>query len=336
MSKRVRLPAATAISVLALTNLGWSRALASSGESSTVRPPGAQPGNKSSTTSLKTSVDETRAPRLISLAPSNTELLCSIGAASEIVGVCSFCDFPGSLADVSKVGTFVSANLERLSRIKPDRVLLVSGQEMLAAQLSHNNFKTLTLDNTHLENIATNLRALGRLARRDSEAKTVAADFEEALKGLQAIVQPAAAKRAPTVFYCVWPQPLMAAGRDSFLNEILTTCGGVNIAGNVPAAYPRYSMEQLVLKDPDVIILPFEARGQSFLEKAPWTMLKAVKEKRLYFLPDQKHDMLSRPTLRVLKGIAWLTAILHPEVAPQLNEWQKSATYLRCAAKGSF
>ncbi|MBU6450521.1 MAG: ABC transporter substrate-binding protein [Cyanobacteria bacterium REEB67] len=335
MSKRVRLPAATAISVLALTNLGWSRALASSGESNTVPPPGTQPGSKNSAALLKDTVATTH-PRLISLAPSNTELLCSIGAASEIVGVCSFCDFPGSVGDVSKVGTFVSANLERLSRIKPDRVLLVSGQEMLAAQLSHNNFKTLTLDNTHLENIAGNLLSLGRLAHKESEAKAVAADFEQSLQALRAIVQPAAAKHAPTVFYCVWPQPLMAAGRDSFLNEVLTTCGGTNIAGTVPAAYPRYSMEQLVLKNPDVIIMPFEARGQSFLEKTPWTMLKAVKEKRLYFLPDQKHDMLSRPTLRVLKGIAWLTAILHPEVAPQLNEWQKSASYLQCAAKGSF
>jgi iron complex transport system substrate-binding protein len=319
-----------------LTNLGWSKALASSSESATTKPAGNQPGNKSGASALKNAVDTAKAPRLISLAPSNTELLCSIGAASEIVGVCSFCDFPGKVGDVSKVGTFVSANLERLSRIKPDRVLLVSGQEMLAAQLGHNNFKTLTLDNTHLENISANLLVLGRLARKESRAKAVAADFEQTLKSLREIVPDPATKTAPTVFYCVWPQPLMAAGRDSFLNEVITACGGTNIAGHVPAAYPRYSMERLVLKNPDVIILPFEARGQSFLEKAPWTMLKAVKEKRLYFLPDQKHDMLSRPTLRVLKGIAWLTAILHPEIGQKLAAWQKSETFLRCAERGSF
>ncbi len=127
----------------------------------------------------------------------------------------------------------------------------------------------------------------------------------------------------------------MTAGRDCFLNEVLTTCGGTNIAGNIAASYPRYSMEQLVLKNPDVIILPFEARGQSFLNKAPWTMLKAVKENRLYYLPDQKHDMLSRPTLRVLKGMAWLASILHPERQAELATWQKSDCFIRALKSGS-
>jgi ABC-type Fe3+-hydroxamate transport system substrate-binding protein len=88
-------------------------------------------------------------------------------------------------------------------------------------------------------------------------------------------------------------------------------------------------MEQLVLKNPDVIILPYEARGQSFLTKTPWTMLKAVKNKRLYFLPDQKHDMLSRPTLRVLNGMSWLASILHPERQNELTAWQKSDNFVK-------
>jgi iron complex transport system substrate-binding protein len=266
-------------------------------------------------------------PRLISLAPSNTELLCSIGAKSEIIGVCSFCDYPQDVTGIKKVGTFVSANLERLCGLKPDYVLLVSGQEMLSSQLLHNHFKTIVLDNTHLDNIGPNLQKLGHLTGKTEEAATAAHNFDLTLSALKAIVPPD--KRSPKVFYCVWPQPLMTAGRDCFLNEVITACGGINIAGDVAASYPRYSMEQLVLKNPDVIILPFEARGQSFLSKAPWTMLKAVKENRLYFLPDQKHDMLSRPTLRVLNGMEWLASILHPERQVALTAWQKSETFTR-------
>jgi len=269
--------------------------------------------------------------RLISLAPSNTELLCSIGAKSEIIGVCSFCDYPQDITGINKVGTFVSANLERLCGLKPDYVLLVSGQEMLSSQLMHNHFKTVVLDNTHLENIATNLQKLGQLTGKTKEASYAAHNFELSLGALRTIVPPD--KAWPTVFYCVWPQPLMTAGRDCFLNEVITACGGINIAGDVAASYPRYSMEQLVLKNPDVIILPYEAMGQSFLTKAPWTMLKAVKEKRLFFLPDQKHDMLSRPTLRVLNGMAWLTSILHPERQGQLAAWQKSDSFIKAQAQ---
>jgi iron complex transport system substrate-binding protein len=269
--------------------------------------------------------------RLISLAPSNTELLCSIGAKNEIIGVCSFCDYPQAVTGINKVGTFVSANLERLCGLKPDYVLLVSGQEMLSSQLSHNHFKTVVLDNTHLENIGQNLQTLGQLTGRTREAADAAHNFERALTALRAIVPPG--KTSPRVFYCVWPQPLMTAGRDCFLNEVITACGGINIAADVAASYPRYSMEQLILKNPDVIILPCEARDQSFLRKAPWTMLKAVKEKRLYFLPDQKHDMLSRPTLRVLNGMSWLASILHPERCNDLAAWQKSDCFVKAQAQ---
>jgi iron complex transport system substrate-binding protein len=271
-------------------------------------------------------------PRLISLAPSNTELLCSIGAKSEIIGVCSFCDYPQDVTGIKKVGTFVSANLERLCGLKPDYVLLVSGQEMLSAQLAHNHFKTVVLDNTHLDSIGHNLQKLGHLTGNTKEAEGAARNFELTLAALRAIVPPG--KDSPTVFYCVWPQPLMTAGRDCFLNEVITACGGINIAGDVAASYPRYSMEQLVLKNPDVIILPYEAKGQSFLNKAPWTALRAVKDKRLYFLPDQKHDMLSRPTLRVLSGMSWLASILHPDRQATLAAWQKTDSFIKTQGQG--
>ena len=273
--------------------------------------------------------------RVISLAPSNTELLCSIGAGSDIIGVCTFCDYPQAVTGIKKVGTFVSVNLERISGLKPDYVLLVSGQEMLSSQLKHNHFKTMLLDNTHLQNIGKNVQKLGQLTGKIKEAEAAAQNFDLSLNALSTVLQSkttsgaSPAKAKPTVFYCVWPQPLMTAGRDCFLNEVITACGGINIAGDVAASYPRYSMEQLVLKNPDVLILPYEARGQSFLGRDPWTMLKAVKEKRLFFLPDQKHDMLSRPTLRVLSGMAWLASILHPELEGPITAWQKSDSFVK-------
>ncbi|MBS1999513.1 MAG: ABC transporter substrate-binding protein [Cyanobacteria bacterium SZAS LIN-2] len=304
-----------------------SAALASSADSAT----GQKHGNASP--AVDRSHKHAGEARLISLAPSNTELLCTIGAKSEIIGVCSFCDYPQDVSGINKVGTFVSANMERLCRLKPDYVLLVSGQEMLAAQLAHNHFKTLILDNSHLANIGKNLKKLGEISGKAKEADNAAKNFDLALQNLGDILprkdqrDATEKQKAPSVFYCVWPQPLMTAGRDSFLNEVITACGGINIAGDVPASYPRYSMEQLILKNPDVIILPYEARGQSFLTRAPWTMLKAVKEKRLYYLPDQKHDTLSRPTIRVLSGIAWLATILHPERRDAIAAWQKSNCY---------
>lgn len=254
--------------------------------------------------------------KIVSMAPSNTELLFSVGAGKQIVGVCSFCDHP-SVASTSKVGSFVSVNLERLARLKPDMVLLVSGQEELAAKIRPHHIECVIVDNTHLSDIGTNLREVARLSGHDVAGDRAARHFESAMANLAQIV--AKAKNRPKVFYCVWPQPLMTVGRDSFLNELITACGGTNIAADLKTGYPRFSLERLVLNNPDVIILPYEARNQTFLKKAPWNRLKAVRQNRVYYLPDQKNDMLSRPTLRVIKGMAWLTSIFHPELKAELE-----------------
>lgn len=256
--------------------------------------------------------------KIVSLAPSNTELLCSVGARNEITGVCAFCDYPGDLQGVDKVGTFVSANIERLARLKPDLILLVSGQEQLADKLKHHHFRTIILDNSNLSDISANLKQLGKLSGHQADGEKAAQSFEEKLAAMTKIIRRSSGE--PRVFYCVWPHPLMTVGKKSFLDQLITTCGGINVAGELNAAYPTFSLERLVLSNPDVIILPFEARGQNFIGQAPWNKLKAVKEKRVYYLPDTKNDMLSRPTMRVLKGIQWLAEVLHPELATQLRD----------------
>ncbi len=260
-------------------------------------------------------------PTIVSLAPSNTELLCTVGAGSQIIGVCSFCDYPQDTRQITQVGTFVSANLERLARLKPDLVLLVSGQEQLAAKIQHHKFNTVLIDNTHLSDISKNIKQLGQLTGHNESSAQAAQKFDLSLSSLATIIDKN--KDKPKVFYCVWPQPLMTVGKNSFLNEIITACGGTNVAGEINVSYPRFSLEKLVLSNPDVIILPFEARNQSFIKTPPWSRLKAVRENRVYYLPDQKNDMLSRPTMRVIKGIAWLAGICHPNNKVELEKWSQ-------------
>lgn len=270
-------------------------------------------------------------PRVVSLAPSNTELLCSVGAREQIIGVSSFCDYPKEVTGIAKVGTFISANLERLARLKPDLVLLVSGQEELAAKIKNHKMKTIVVDNNKLTDIGKNLKALGRLTGHCQEGEAAAQKFEGRLQELAQIVEKS--KHKPKVFYCVWPQPLMTAGKASFIDDIITSCGGTNIAGDMAASYPRFSLERLVLSNPDVIVMPFEARNQAFIKQSPWNKLQAVREQHIYYLPDQKNDMLSRPTLRVLKGMAWLGGVFHPELAKELANWAEPTQTRKTASK---
>ncbi len=258
-------------------------------------------------------------PRIVSLAPSNTELLFSLEAGESLVGVSMYCDYPPEAKKRAKVGTFTAVNLERLARLKPDAVLLVNGQEALATTMRRRHFNVVVLHNDSLSQISTNLRTLGALTGNASTADRTADSLSQCLKKLAAITE--SASRTPTVFYCVWPQPLLTAGGKSFLNEVITASGGTNIARHLQTAYPHFSLERLVIANPEVIVLPFQARGQKFLTRAPWSSLSAIKNGRVFFLPEQDLDNLSRPTLRILNGLYWLSIRLHPELSRSLDTW---------------
>jgi ABC-type Fe3+-hydroxamate transport system substrate-binding protein len=264
-------------------------------------------------------------PSIVSLAPSNTELLIDAGAEKSLVGACSNCanhlqNARPMLAKVPVAGSFISANLERLTQLKPDIVLLVSGQEAVQAMLKKHGFNVVLLNNQKLRDIPENLTTVGKLSKTESKASALSSKFEAALKALAKITS--SAKSRQKVFYCIWPQPLLTIGKSSFLNDAITACGGDNIAANLPQAYPQFSVERLLMANPDIVILPYEVKNMNLSKRFPWNKLRAVKENRLFFLPAPKDDMLARPTMGVLKGLYWLSIKIHPELKKQLDEWR--------------
>lgn len=272
---------------------------------------------------------ETKAPTasVVSLAPSNTELLLNVGARKVLAGVCTNCpqvlpNADENLKNVPIVGTFVTANLERLIRVKPNAILLVSGQEAIAHMLKMKGFNVVLLKNDKLADIPENLHRVGALSKTERNADALSRKFNQALKDLSAIVNGANSK--PKVFYCTWAQPLLTVGKNSFLNDIITTCGGANIAADMGQPYPHFSAERLILADPDVVILPYDAKDQALFKRFPWNKLRAVRESKLFYSPLPKDDMLSRPTMGVLDGLYWLTIKIHPELKPRLAKWRSS------------
>ena len=112
--------------------------------------------------------------KIVSYAPSNTELLYSIHADNELIGTCTYCDFPLAVEEKENSVRLSPANIERLSRLKPDSVVLVSGQESLSGMLMHNGFHVRLLQNTKLSDIGDNLRALGALTSHEKNAQELA------------------------------------------------------------------------------------------------------------------------------------------------------------------
>jgi iron complex transport system substrate-binding protein len=261
-----------------------------------------------------------KAQRLISLAPSNTELIYSLKSGDKLIAVSESCDFPAEAKGKEKVGNFSSVKMEKIAKLKPDLIVLVSGQEKLDNDLKKHHFSTVVLDNSSITKIGKNLRQLGDICKQEAEAKRLSAAFENSIQELKALTE--ADKSKPKVFICVWPQPLMSAGKSSFMNEGITIAGGTNCTGDLPQPYPRINQERLLLMQPDIILIPHELGSDKFWTKSPWTSLKAVKEKHVYVLPQHETDCLARPTLRYLDALYWLAMRLHPGIKSSIDNWK--------------
>ena len=279
--------------------------------------PPAQSSEKSNLLAAKSTA------RLISIAPSNTELVYSLHAEKQLLGVSDVCDFPPDARSKTRVGNLSSLKMEKIAGLKPDLVLLVSGQESLAHNLKKHGFNTLLLDNSSIYNIGRNLQEIARSCKKESEAKQLSAAFESSIQELKALT--AQDKKKLKVFVCVWPQPLMSAGKGSFINEGVTIAGGVNCTGDMPQAYPRVNQEKLILLQPDFVLVPQEQSKEKFWTRSPWNSLKAVREDRVLVLPQHETDCLTRPTLRFIDALYWLAIKLHPTMKKPIDDWHAKA-----------
>lgn len=278
------------------------------------------------------------AKRLISTAPSNTELIYSLNAGRSLVGVSESCNFPPEAKSKEVISSFNSLKMEKVAQLKPDCIFLVSGQESLAHNLKKHGFNSVLLDNSSIENISKNLLAIGKVTKQENEAVALGKAFDMAIRKLKKLTS--SDKKLPRVFICVWPQPLMSAGKSSFMNEGVTIAGGINCTGDLPQPYPRVNQERLVLLKPDLIIVPAEQSREKFWDKAPWISMKAVKEKRIYVVPQHETDCLTRPTLRYIDALSWLACKLHPELKTAIDNWHSEAVeslkVLKSDQKSSF
>lgn len=260
-------------------------------------------------------------PRIVSLAPSNTELVCALGGIDNLVAVSDVCDFPVEVLKKPKVGSFVALKMEKLAALKPDMVLLVNGQERALINLQQHKIPASLLSNHSIADIAANTCTIGKSLGKEKLSGDMARELRDSVGKFKTIV--AAAKSKPRVFICVWPSPLMTAGATSFVSEAVTTCGAENIAAGIKSDYPVISLEKLVVAKPDVIIFPHEAVSQDFWQKGVWKTLPASRNGKLFFLPPPADDPLLRPTFRVLEGLYWVGTRVHPELSAQLEEWRR-------------
>ena len=251
--------------------------------------------------------------RIVSLAPSITEMLFSLGLDDQIVGVTEFCDYPVDAKSKAKVG-YANPNAETIIALRPDMVLAPKDflRPDLQAKLEQLKISVFVLDAKTVEDIPLQIHTLGSMFEKTSVANEVTQQMRQRMAELRGKVERLPTKR---VLYVLNSQPLISVGPGSFIHQMIGLAGGVNVAAQAGVAYPRLSMETVLKEDPEVLIFP---SGQ--VETVPrseqqqwrrWDSLSAVKQQQLH---EVSSNLLNRPGPRVIEGLEQLVRVIHPEL----------------------
>lgn len=216
--------------------------------------------------------------RIVSLSPSNTEILFAIGAGKNVVGVTNYCDYPAEALLVSKVGDFYRLDPERIISLEPDLVLAdASLQEEIIHQLERAGIWIIPIKNEKMEDILEGISKISSLTGHEEEGRVLRESLEEKLHPMQKIEQDQNRKK---VFIEVWDRPLLTVGKTSHLNDLVEQAGGVNVAYEDTRSYFEWNIEKLYQADPDIYIRLRGTDMGSRAEKLPDKLraLRAVRE----------------------------------------------------------
>lgn len=251
--------------------------------------------------------------RIVSLAPSITEILFAIGLDQEIVGVTEFCNYPPAASDKPKVG-YSQPNLESIVALRPE--LIVAPKSFLRVDLLNRleqlKIPTFLLDPRTVEDILTHVRVLGRMVGRVPESLKVS---ESIRKKITRLTERLTGRRRPTLLFVLNTDPLMTVGPGSYIHQLIELAGARNAAESAGTPYPRLSIEEVLRRNPEFLLFPmgrFEGIPQAEQDQwRRWTSLEAVKRNQLVQI---NADVLNRPGPRVIEGLESLVRILHPDV----------------------
>lgn len=242
--------------------------------------------------------------RIVSTAPSNTEILFALGLGDRLVGVTRFCNYPPAAAKKPKIGD-MNVNSEAVLALKPDLVL-AHGMLNNAAipRLEKLGLTVFAIDPKTLGEVSRDIRTVGKITGRPKTADKVAGKIDGAIKSVRAS---RAKKPSPEVLVVIQSNPLWAAGPKTFVDEMLGIAHAKNVAADARPGFVPFSRELAISRNPDVIITGLPSDIAFFSKSPEWRNTNAVKNKRIYVISS---DLLLRAGPRLAEGLKTLAGKL--------------------------
>jgi iron complex transport system substrate-binding protein len=249
--------------------------------------------------------------RIISLAPSLTEIVFAVGAGDRLVGRTRYCDYPAEAKSVTEVGDTMTPSIERIIALKPQIVLVSTASQLEAftKQLGEQHIVVYVTNPQNLDAVFRSIQSLGDMLGETSRASSLVAELR---KRADAVNSATGQTKPIKVFYQVSDSPLYTIGREAYLTDLIRRAGGISVTADVPTAFPRFSDEAALAARPDAIILPTGgSMGAANSAVAPALRdSPAVLNNRVYKINE---DHLQRPGPRLVDGLEEMARALHPE-----------------------
>ncbi|MDZ4338904.1 MAG: cobalamin-binding protein [candidate division NC10 bacterium] len=252
--------------------------------------------------------------RIIALAPSLTEIVFALGAGDAVVGVIDYADYPPEAVQRVRVGGGLDPNLEVIVALRPDLVLIAADANRWETliQLEQLRIPVFGVKPVGVEGVLASIAKVGEAVGRQAQAEGLIAQMR---RRMAAVSQKVSVLARPRVLYVVWIDPLIVAGGETVIDDLIHLAGGANIVRT--PGFPRYSLEELVVDPPDVVLLALDRgglhHGEALRHLPVWREVRPVREGAVRVIDA---GLMSRPGPRIVDAVELLARLLHPEAFP--------------------
>jgi iron complex transport system substrate-binding protein len=254
-----------------------------------------------------------RPRRVIALAPSVTEIIFAVGAEDRLKGVTQYSNYPSPAAKLPRVGSYIQLDIEKIVALNPDLCIAVKdgNPREVIERLERLNIPSYAVDPRNLESLMTTILEIADLMNVSGKGKLLVQGLRNRIEKVRSGLSGTTDR--PSVFFQIGISPIVSAGTDTFIHELILLAGGKNLAQG-PAPYPRFSTEQVLSLSPEVFIITSMTRGESFerikAEWSRWSRMPAVKNNRIHLVDS---DIVDRASPRLVDGLELLAGLIHPE-----------------------
>jgi len=256
--------------------------------------------------------------RIVSLAPSNTEILFALGLGDKIVGTTDYCDYPEAAKAKPRVAGYSNPNIEKLMSLEPDLIVAESIHErMVLPALERLGLTVIVTSATSLDTILHDVELIGQVTGKSVTAAQLTENMRKRIEAVTEKTRNIQIEQRPRVLYVCWHNPIWTMGSDTFIDDLIWKAGGMNVFASDFKKSRAVSLEAVIDKDPQIIIISgMGTTGgliyNSIIKEARLRDVSAIADNRVYKISDA--NLIERPGPRIVDGLDEVAKYIHPEI----------------------